>query len=76
MKTLKSILESYCIKEVLIRDNTKLEVIVLKRNRSLSINEWVNFVIGLKYLFNKDIEFITFSKELNLDEFNHVRSDD
>lgn len=58
MKTLKSILKIYGISEVLIKNDEKLEIIILKRSQNITLNRWINMVNSLKYTYKKEVDFL------------------
>ena len=51
MKTLISILKIYGIKKVLINDNENLDVVILKKDKELSLNDWLNLNIALRITY-------------------------
>ena len=59
MKTLISILKIYGIKKVLINDNENLDVVILKKDKELSLNDWLNLNIALRRTYKKEVNYLT-----------------
>ena len=56
---IESLFNIYGIEEVLINDGDKVEIIILKRKVSLTMNRWINFINELKRIYQKEVEFLT-----------------
>ena len=77
MKTIKSIFKIYGIDEVLLRNDKKIEIIILKRNQNMTMNRWINLINSIKYSYKKEVDFFL-EKDANkiyksLDGFKLIR---
>ena len=58
MKTLKSIFKIYDIKEALVKNDEKIDIIILKRNQNITLNRWINFINSIKHTYKKEVNFL------------------
>lgn len=58
MKTLKSIFKIYDIKEALVKNDKKIDIIILKRNQNITLNRWINFINSIKRTYKKEVNFL------------------
>lgn len=58
MKTLKSILKIYGINEILIKNDKRVEIIILNRNQNITLNRWINMINAIKYTYKKEVDFL------------------
>lgn len=59
MKTLISILKIYGLKNVLINDSDSLDFVILKKERELSLNDWINLNIALRREYKKEVNYLS-----------------
>lgn len=75
-KILMAIFKVYGIEEILVKEEDNLEIIILKRNKSLTMNQWIDLVTTLKYKSQKEINFLLESQALkiygNTNKFTHI----
>ena len=72
MKTLKSIFRIYGIEKALINDKEKLQIVIIKKNKNIEMNRWINLINSLKYQYRKEVEFLSDCESnnyCNLDDF-------
>jgi hypothetical protein len=66
MSKLESIFKIYGIKEALLKENDRVEIIILKRDQNLNMNRWLNFVNSLKSIYHKEIDFLLENEALDI----------
>jgi hypothetical protein len=66
MSKLESIFKIYGIKEALLKENDRVEIIILKRVQNLNMNRWLNFVNSLKSIYHKEIDFLLENEALDI----------
>lgn len=79
MHILKSILASYGINSFLVKDGEMLEIIIMKRDDSFSLERWINMITSIKYKFQKNVDFLLYDDALkiygSLDSFELLEND-
>ncbi len=58
-KTLISLLKIYNINKVLVRNDDMVDIVILNRDRVLSLNDWINLNIGLKLMYGKEVNYLS-----------------
>ena len=74
-----SILSSYGINEFFIKNGDNIEIIILKRNRTLKASEWLNLYSAIRYKYRKEVVFLLKKEAIklykNLNNFSLIKGE-
>ncbi len=76
---LVSVFRSYGIEEFFLKDAEDIEVIVLKRSKSLKMDQWIALESAIRYKFRKELIFLTKKEAVklsgNLNNYTLIKGD-
>lgn len=58
MSAINSLLKIYGIREIFIKEDERIEIVIEKREQNLTLNRWINFINSLKQIYKKEIDFL------------------